>query len=167
MNRAYKKIQSSIDNIAGLDVVRDVDKKYLQSKLNALGGQLSGVAASDFSNFQLVSTVDGMTNQLVKDPNVLNAVGSAAKYRKQLENQEKINMDGKGSQSNDWLFNLQSQQWFDGGLDDSFNAQYNPYVDYNKKAMEIVKNLASDSVEGDVYMGRDKNGRTAIYKCIN
>ena len=164
--QGVQKIQSSIDNIAGLDVVRDVDKKYLQSKLNALGGQLSGVAASDFSNFQLVSTVDGMTNQLVKDPNVLNAVGSAAKYRKQLENQEKINMDGKGSQSNDWLFNLQSQQWFDGGLDDSFNAQYNPYVDYNKKAMEIVKNLASDSVEGDVYMGRDKNGRTAIYNVL-
>ena len=121
-----QRIQKSIDNIAGLDVVRDVDKKYLQSKLNSLGSQLSGVAGGDFSNFQLVNTVDGMTNQLVKDPNILNAVGSAAKYRKQLENQEKINVDGKGSQSNDWDFNRRVQQWYDGGLEDSFNAQFKP-----------------------------------------
>ena len=161
-----QRIQKSIDNIAGLDVVRDVDKKYLQSKLNSLGSQLSGVAGGDFSNFQLVNTVDGMTNQLVKDPNILNAVGSAAKYRKQLENQEKINVDGKGSQSNDWDFNRRVQQWYDGGLEDSFNAQFKPYVNYNEEAMKIVKALASDSTENDVYMGKDKNGRTVIYDAI-
>ena len=161
-----QRIQKSIDNIAGLDVVRDVDKQYLQSKLNSLGSQLSGVAGGDFSNFQLVNTVDGMTNQLVKDPNILNAVGSAAKYRKQLENQEKINVDGKGSQSNDWDFNRRVQQWYDGGLDASFNAQFKPYVDYNEQAMKIVKALASDSVENDVYMGKDKNGRTVIYDAV-
>ena len=83
-NEGVQKIQNSIDNIAGLDVVRPQDKEYLQSKLNALGGQLQSVAASDFSNFQLVNSVDGMTKQLVNDPTILNAVGSAAKYRKQL-----------------------------------------------------------------------------------
>jgi len=161
-----QKIQKSIDNIAGLDVVRDVDKKYLQSKLNSLGGQLQSVAASDFSNFQLVNTVDGMTNQLVKDPNILNAVGSAAKYRKQLENQEKINLDGKGSESNDWNFNKSVQQWYEGGIDASFNTQFKPYVNFNEQAMKIVKALASDSIEGDVYMEKDKNGRTVIYNVL-
>tara|TARA_R110000744_G_scaffold126824_2_gene233256 strand:- start:713 stop:3409 length:2697 start_codon:yes stop_codon:yes gene_type:complete len=161
-----QKIQKSIDNIAGLDVVRDVDKKYLQSKLNSLGGQLQSVAASDFSNFQLVNTVDGMTNQLVKDPNILNAVGSAAKYRKQLENQEKINLDGKGSESNDWNFNKSVQQWYEGDIDASFNTQFKPYVNFNEQAMKIVKALASDSIEGDVYMEKDKNGRTVIYNVL-
>ena len=161
-----QKIQKSIDNIAGLDVVRDVDKQYLQSKLNSLGSQLSGVAGGDFSNFQLVNTVDGMTNQLIKDPNILNAVGSAAKYRKQLENQEKINVDGKGSESNDWDFNRRVEAWYNGGIDASFNTQFKPYVDYNEEAMKIVKALASDSTENDVYMGKDKNGRTVIYDAI-
>ena len=62
--------------------------------MNALGGQLQSVAASDFSNFQLVNSVDGMTKQLVNDPTILNAVGSAAKYRKQLELQQDYNSKG-------------------------------------------------------------------------
>ena len=45
-------IQSNIDNIAGLDIVRGVDKAYLQSKLNQLGNNLMTVAAGDFSNFE-------------------------------------------------------------------------------------------------------------------
>jgi hypothetical protein len=39
------KIQSELDNVAGLDVVRDVDKQYLQSRLNDLGNNLKKVAA--------------------------------------------------------------------------------------------------------------------------
>jgi len=53
-NEGVQKIQTEIENVAGLDVVRDVDKAYLQSKLNQLGNNLRTVAAGDFSNFQLV-----------------------------------------------------------------------------------------------------------------
>ena len=110
-DEGVQKIQESIDNIAGLDVVRDVDKQYLQSKLNQLGGQLSMVAGGDFSNFQLVNSVNGMTNQIAKDPNVLNAVASASRYRKAIEDKQKIVQDGKGSASNDWLFNNEANEW--------------------------------------------------------
>ena len=161
-----QKIQNSIDNIAGLDVVRPQDKEYLQSKLNALGGQLSSIAASDFSNFQLVNTVDGMTKQLVNDPVILNAVGSAAKYREQLESQQKINADGKGSQSNDLFFSKQVQSWFDGDLDASFNATYRPYVDYSKQAQDIVKGLAADETTNDIYATTDDRGKIVYYDAI-
>ena len=43
-----QKIQTAIDNVAGLDVLRDVDKNYLQSKLNQLGGDLKVMAGADF-----------------------------------------------------------------------------------------------------------------------
>ena len=161
-----QKIQNSIDNIAGLDVVRPQDKEYLQSKLNALGGQLSSIAASDFSNFQLVNTVDGMTKQLVNDPVILNAVGSAAKYREQLESQQKINADGKGSQSNDLFFSKQVQSWFDGDLDASFNAIYRPYVDYSKQAQEIVKGLVADETTNDIYATTDDRGKIVYYDAL-
>ena len=65
-DEGVKKIQESIDNVAGLDVVRDIDKQYLQSKLNQLGSQLTNVAGGDFSNFSLVNSVNGMTNQIRK-----------------------------------------------------------------------------------------------------
>ena len=72
-DEGIQKIQTSIDNIAGLDVATDVDKAYLQSKLNQLGNDLRIVGAGDFSNFQLVNSVNGMTNQIVKNRNILNS----------------------------------------------------------------------------------------------
>ena len=55
-----QKIQHYIDNIAGLDIYRNVDKEYLQSKLGELGKNLKTVAAGDFSDQQLVSSVGGL-----------------------------------------------------------------------------------------------------------
>lgn len=166
-NQGVQKIQNSIDNIAGLDVVRPQDKEYLQSKLNALGGQLNSIAASDFSNFQLVNSVDGMTKQLVNDPVILNAVGSAAKYRKQLEQQQEITGKGKGSQSNDLFFSKQVQAWMDGDLNSTFNATYRPYVDYNKMAQDVVKGLAADTVgPNDIYATTDSRGKIVYYDAV-
>ena len=68
-DEGVQKIQTSIDNIAGMDIANDVDKQYLQSKLNQLGNNLTAVATGDFSNFQLVNSVNGMTNQITKDEN--------------------------------------------------------------------------------------------------
>jgi hypothetical protein len=50
-NEGYQKIQESIDQVAGLDIGRDVDKSYIQSKLNDTGNRLKGIAGGDFSNF--------------------------------------------------------------------------------------------------------------------
>jgi len=150
-DEGVKKIQESIDNIAGLDVVREVDKQYLQSKLNQLGGQLSSVAGGDFSNFQLVNSVNGMTNQIAKDPTVINAVSSAARYRKALESKDKLISEGKGSDSNDWLFNQQANKWLNSDdLKTQFNATYRPYKDYNKAARDIVKALGKKVTGYDV-----------------
>jgi len=88
-DEGLQKIQSQFEQVAGLDVVRDADKKYLQSKLNELGSNLKGFAASDFSNFQLVNSVGGMVKQVSNDKNVQNAVSSTAWYRKQLTEMEK------------------------------------------------------------------------------
>ena len=81
--RGVQKIQSSIDNIAGLDIMRDVDKGYLQSKLDALGNNLKGVAAADFSNSQLTNSVAGMAGQIGKDEFIQAAVYSTANDKNQ------------------------------------------------------------------------------------
>lgn len=156
-DQGVQKIQESIDSVAGLDVVRDVDKQYLQSKLNQLGSQLSSVAGGDFSNFQLVNSVNGMTSQITKDPNVINAVGSAARYRKALENKDKLIQEGKGSASNDWLFNNEANKWLNSDdLNTQFNATYRPYRDYNKSARDIIKALGKKETGYDVAF--DENG---------
>jgi hypothetical protein len=99
-----QKIQSYIDNVAGLDVVKPIHKQYLQSKLNELGNNLKTVAAGDFSNFQLVNSVGGMANQIVKDPIVKSAVMSTQRKRKEDENIQLAQKAGKSSPDNENYF---------------------------------------------------------------
>jgi hypothetical protein len=141
-DEGVQKIQTQIDNIAGLDVVRDVDKAYLQSKLNELGNNLRTVAAGDFSNFQLVNSVSGMTNQITKDSSVQNAVSSTAWYRKEIAALEKARGEGKSSEANIWDFNQKANSWLTSNdVNLQFRDRYTPYTDVKKKAMEAIKAL--------------------------
>jgi hypothetical protein len=146
-----QKIQTNIDNVAGLDIANNTQKQYLQSKLNQLGNDLRGVAAGDFSNFQLVNSVNGMTNQIVKDGIVQNAVSSTAWYRKQSADMEKAIAEGKSSQSNIYDFNDKASKWLNSTkLDASFRDRYTQYTDVKKKAMETIKALHPDLVKYDI-----------------
>jgi hypothetical protein len=149
-DQGVEKIQKSIDNIAGLDIVRPEDKQYLQSKLNALGSQLSSVAGGDFSNFSLVNSVNGMTNQIIKDPGVMNAVSNTTRYKKDLAVIDKHQQEGKWSPSNQADFQKNVNKWFQGGQDATYNANVSPYVDVTKDATDIIKALGVKETGRDV-----------------
>ena len=141
-DQGVQKIQGYVDNIAGMDVVNDADKKYLQSKLNELGSKLKTVAAGDFSNQQLVNSVGGMATQVVQDPLIQNAISSTAWYRKQLAEMEKAVAEGKSSQANIKDFTDRANTWLSGTTPGStFRDRYTPYRDLNKTAMEAIKAL--------------------------
>ena len=137
-----QKIQDQLEKVAGLDIIRDIDKKYLQSKLDEVGGNLRMFAAGDFSNFQLVNSVSGMTKQIVNDKNIQAAVGSTAWYRKQVSSMEKARADGKSSISNEWDFNEKANKYISSSdLGVSFKDVFTPYTDTKKKAMDAIKAL--------------------------
>jgi len=141
-DEGVQKIQGYVDNIAGLDVYKDIDKVYLQSKLNELGSKLKTVAAGDFSNQQLVNSVGGMATQIVKDPNVQNAAFSTKKYRKGIEEMEAAIKEGKSSQANIYDFNNKASSWLNSNdLGQAFNDRYTQYIDVGKKAMDAIKAL--------------------------
>ena len=150
-DEGVQKIQTQIDNIAGLDIIRDVDRAYLQSKLNELGNNLMGVAAGDFSNFQLVNSVGGMVNQVSKDPIVQNAVNSTALYRKEYNLMEEARKEGKSSIQNQVDFKEKASKWlYSKDLGKSFNETYTPYIDVDKKWLEVMKTLHSDLTDQDI-----------------
>jgi len=154
-----QRIQGQIDRVAGLDVVRDVDKQYLQSKLNELGGKLKTVAGGDFSNFQLVNSVGGMANQIGKDTNVQNAVASTAWYRKQAAEMEKAISEGKSSASNQWDFSEQANSWlYSNDLKKSFKGRYTQYTDVKKKAMDAIKALHPKLQQYDIPFKMNDDG---------
>ena len=166
-DEGIQKIQSQIDNIAGLDVIRDIDKAYLQSKLNELGNNLKNVAAGDFSNFQLVNAVGGMTSQIVKDPNVVNALASTKAYRKGIEDMNALIKDGKGSASRTWEFKTKANDWLNSNdINSRFDATYKPYTNYRKNATEIIKGLTGDSTIRDDAFDIDAKGNLVITDAI-
>lgn len=145
------KIQANIDAVGGLDIAKDSDRAYLQSKINELGNNLKGFMASDFSNFQLVNSVNGMTGQIVKDNNVKNAVSSTATFRKEQSFMEEQRKAGKSSPANEWDFNSKASSWLNSSkIGESFSGRYTPYTDVQKKYLEVLKGLHSDLKEQDI-----------------
>ena len=94
-NQGVQKIQSYVDNVAGMSVSRPVEKEYLQSQLDQLGSKLKTVAAGDFSNQQLVNSVGGMAGQIIKDPIIQAAVYSQSNDRSQLAEMDADQKKGK------------------------------------------------------------------------
>jgi hypothetical protein len=150
-DQGLQKIQSQIDQVAGLDVVRDIDKQYLQSKLNDLGSKLKTVAAGDFSNYQLVNSVAGMASSVAKDNNVLSSVQATAQYRKEQKFMEESRQKGESSIQNEYDFSRQTNNWLnDSNVGAGFSGRYRKYIDVDKKWLDVMKSLHSDLLEEDM-----------------
>ena len=158
-DQGLQKIQSQIDQVAGLDIVRDVDRQYLQSKLNELGSKLKTVAAGDFSNYQLVNSVAGMAGNVAKDNNVLSSVQSTAQYRKEQKFMEESRQKGESAIENEYDFNAQANRWInDSNVGAGFSGRYRKYIDVDKKWLEILKSLHSDLIEQDIPYEYNEDG---------
>ena len=159
-----QKIQTSIDNVAGLDVVSEVDKKYLQSKLNSLGNNLKLVAAGDFSNFQLVNSVSGMAKQITKDENVINAVSSTSRIRKEQKILEAAEAAGKSSIQNRAKFEDGVNQYINKkDIKQSYNGRYTQYTNIDKKLREVADKIHESDTSYDNPFQRDASGNTLYF----
>lgn len=136
-DEGVQKVQSYIDNIAGIDVIKPEHKQYLQSKVNELGSKLRSVAAGDFSNQQLVNSVGGMTTQIIKDPKVQSYVYNTQYIRKMLEQKDADVKSGKSNPDNTRVFEHDLNDWLsDGDADSSFKGRYDQYYDVDKHVKE-------------------------------
>jgi hypothetical protein len=151
-DQGVQKVQSYIDNVAGLDIMHGADKTYLQSKLGQLGNKLKTVAAGDFSNQQLVSSVGGMASSLIKDQNIQNAVSSTAWYKKQNQELEEARKKGAAPSSHIWKFSQEADSWLNNDkVGQTFRARFNPYSgDPQKKALEAIKALHAKLQDLDI-----------------
>lgn len=136
-----KRIQTSIDNVAGLDIANVAQQQYLQSKLNALGNDLRWVAGGDFSDFSLVNSVNGMTKQITKDKDVINAVSSTAKLRAGYKKRAELEKKGLTDKNNDDYYDKDASAYVNSkDVKASFNSDYVPYTNIIKKLQEALVN---------------------------
>lgn len=164
-DQGVQKVQSYIDNVAGIDILHSSDKEYLQSKLGELGNKLKTVAAGDFSNQQLVNSIGGMTSQIVKDENIQNAMFSAANAKKQQARIDEDLKKGKLNKSSEYLYNKSLDNYLASpGVGQKFTGQYKPRTsEYDKKILEVIKTLVPNLTQEDIaYSTNPKTGQLDI-----
>ena len=153
-----KKIQTNIDNVAGLDIANEVQQKYLQSKLNSLGNNLTFLAAGDFSDFSLVNSVNGMTKQITKDADLINAVSSTAKLRAGYKKKAELAKKGLTDKNNDDYYDMYASDYVNSkDLKASFNADYIPHVNIVKKLQDALTNSGETSFTAEQLFVMDPN----------
>src|SRR5260221_13800701 len=124
-NEGVQKVQSYIDSVAGLDVIKPEQKQYLQQRVGQLQGEVSKVVSEDFSNQQIVNSVGNLTNKIAADPIVQNAVLSTQKYRAESGRMREAQEKGLGSPSNEYVFNKKVQDWLgDKDVKSAFSGEY-------------------------------------------
>ena len=166
-DQGVEKIQSYIDNIAGLDVIKPIHKQYIQSKLNELGGKLKTVAAGDFSNQQLVNSIGGMTTQIIKDPTVQNAVYSTQRVRKVQGDMETAKKAGKSGIENEVWANNEISSWInDNDAQTVFTGEYVEYTDLDKQLRDLASKLKESENSIDVPWKTDADGRVLYFSSI-
>ena len=140
--------------IAGMDVMRPIDKQNLQSKLNSLGSKLKIVAAGDFSNSQLVNSVGGMATSIIKDSNIQAAVQSTANARKQMALIEEARQKGELTPDKEWFFQRQLDGYLSnnnlvgkGNTPVNFNGKYLKHYDIDKDVQDAISKAHLSSEE--------------------
>lgn len=86
-DKGVQRVQNAYDTVAGLDVMRGIDKQYLQSKLSQLQTNIQQLAGGDFSTNSLVTQAASLAPQISRDGNVQNAVLSTQQIRSLMNSQ--------------------------------------------------------------------------------
>ena len=161
-----EKIQSAIDNIAGLDIMKDADKSYLHSLLSDVGGTLKTVAMGDFSNNQLVNSMTGMVGKIGKDQNIQNAVYSTKSIRQQLERMKDAQKNGKSSVNREYDFYNELNSYLgDGKVGTLYEGKFKEHIDVNKKVLDVIQKLHPNVSVYDIPFATNEDG-SVNYKII-
>ena len=160
-DKGVERIQSQIDQVGGLNIVRPQDRQYLQSKLDELGSKLKTVAAADFSNNQLVNSIGGMTSSIARDQNVISSVQSTAQRKALQERKQKDIEAGKYNPANEYLLNLTDQEWFNNpNVGVGYSGYYRTPIDVWGKIKEIAKEVGVDEKTIQNLFETDASGKT-------
>lgn len=91
----FSKMQTQLSSVASLDMVRDVDRQYRDSKLNEMTKNLNSMGGIDFSDPNISSQIDGTVSSLFSDGRIVNSVASTKNMRALAEGYKKMQTDPK------------------------------------------------------------------------
>lgn len=164
-NQGVQKVQSYIDSVAGIEVIKAEQKDYLQKRVGQLQGEVSKIVQRDFSNQQLVNSVGTLTSKIASDPIIQGAEISTRRYKAAVGKMKDSQQKGTSAPSNEWHFQKQVNSWLgDGDVSTVFSGDYTPHTDVGKKVLDVIKELDPNSTLEDIPYRRGPGGNIILDK---
>jgi len=146
LQEGIKTVNDYYSQVAGVDILRPVDKEYLQSSLTSLKTGITKNLSGDFSDSRITNQILGAARQIYKDPNIQNAMISTAQVRKGQTEMDAARKAGKSNPNNEDYYNDKISKYvLSQNPEDSFNESYKPYTDVLGKVMELTSKAGIDS----------------------
>lgn len=155
-NEGVRRVQNAYDTIAGIDVIRGVDKDYLQTKLSDLRDNIQKMAGGDYSNTSVVTQAAALAPHIIKDTNVQNAVMSTQQIRSLMSSQKTVKAKDPGAYGpeaewwdnrsvNDYLSNSELGALYNGSTTATKLKNFDPELQTKLKEIVPEKSVVLNS----------------------
>lgn len=179
-NSGITKVNSYLQQLSGLgaELVRDVDKEYLNTRITDIRSKVNNAAAADWSSQSLVNQVGSMAGIIENDANIQQAISGSRKYLKDEKDiaDAKTGKAGKWAPENEWILRKQMSSWLGSPeLGAVYSTSgYKPYQDVTADVIKAWKDAKPNSTlvqrpNGDFYaiekvdnQVQGKDGKTLI-----
>ena len=149
----YQNTQNMVNRLGSLDLVRNVDREYLQGKVQGLVQEINSVGPQDYSNTIVSRQIQGLSGSITNDQNIINAYSTTKRFRNEMAVAEMYKKDprhkGKYASQNEWYMlngDAKNPGWNkylqSGTVGESFvGPSLSEYKDYNKYVLDNLKAL--------------------------
>lgn len=150
-NAGAARTQGMIDKLGTLDVMRGVDRDYLNGKINGIVDQINNLGGVDFSDMNVSNQIEGLGSDVYGDDKITNAISSTSSVRNLVKtyNDFKTNPKLKGmySQVNEAYDMKAVNAYMQNG---EVGAAYHgpntatPYYNYKKDLSDAIEKVKAD-----------------------
>jgi|GEM_PF-5157054 len=144
-DKNYEKIQNHINELDkyGLELVRDVDKKYFSQEMNKYMKSINeSVGKTDFSNMANLRSVLSVSRSIQSDPLILNSIKSSQELRNRQETLSSLK-PGERNPANEWYYMKDVKDWQNNSEVGVVLGpkKYIPFVDPAEYINKMVKDI--------------------------
>lgn len=155
-----QKVESYRNNIAGIPVAFEHERKYLQGVTNDLTTQINQMVGADWSDQKLVNQIGNHASTIYNDENIQTAISNASVVREQQNRMKEDEKRSKGSNiANRYVYLEQLNNFSKNGkVGESFSGGYNTYFDKQKYIDDLFSKKHPNQEVRFEFAGFDEHG---------
>lgn len=159
-----KRVQDTIDNIAGLDIANEGGRQYLRARVDELTKSLNKYSAIDFSNVNNVSQLVGLAKPLYQDGNIVTDVINTGVYRKWAKDAGESFKNGKMEMGQYVREMTDANVWLNSkSAGSSYTGRQAPNTATKKELLDRIVKYKKDGVDMNEFVYDIKYSKDTPY----